>query len=84
MRYIGSLHNHTDMSNLRLRDSINTIPSLIDTAISLGHKCVAITEHESVSSALKAEKYYDKIKENNSDFKLIRGNGNLFSRRYGR
>lgn len=74
MKYIGSLHNHTDMSNLRLRDSINTIPSLIDTAISLGHKCVAITEHESVSSALKAEKYYDKIKENNPDFKLIRGN----------
>ena len=72
--YPGSLHNHTDYSNLRLRDSINTVEKLIDYAIELGHKTVAITEHETVASSLRAEKYYNKIKENNPDFKVIRGN----------
>lgn len=74
MNYPGSLHNHTDASNLRLRDSINTIKGLIDTSISLGHEVCAITEHDTVSSAIKAEKYYKKIKEKNPNFKLILGN----------
>ena len=43
-------------------------------AIELGHECVAITDHETISSYVKAEKYYNKIKEKNPDFKLIRGN----------
>ena len=63
IEYIGSLHNHTDYSNLYLRDSINTIEGLINTAIALGHKVIAITEHETVSNAIKIEKYYNKIKE---------------------
>ncbi len=74
IEYIGSLHNHTDYSNLYLRDSINTIEGLIDTAIALGHKVIAITEHETVSNAIKIEKYYNKIKEKHPDFKVIRGN----------
>ena len=74
IEYIGSLHNHTDYSNLYLRDSINTIGGLIDTAIALGHKVIAITEHETVSNAIKIEKYYNKIKEKHPDFKVIRGN----------
>ena len=74
IEYIGSLHNHTDYSNLYLRDSINTIEGLIDTAIALGHKVIAITEHETVSNAIKREKYYNKIKEKHPDFKVIRGN----------
>ena len=72
--YYGSLHNHTDFSNFRLRDSTNKIETLIDTAISLGHSAVAITDHETISNAVKAEKYYNKIKKENPDFKLIRGN----------
>ena len=72
--YPGSLHNHTEYSNETLRDCINTVPSLIDLAIKLGHECVAITDHETISSYIKAEKYYKKIKEKNPDFKLIRGN----------
>ena len=43
-------------------------------AIQLGHECVAITDHETISSYVKAEKYYNKIKEQNPNFKLIRGN----------
>lgn len=73
-RYPGSLHNHTDYSNETLRDCINKVQSLIDTAIDLGHECVAITDHETISSYIKAEKYYKKIQEKHPDFKLIRGN----------
>ena len=72
--YPGSCHNHTDYSNFRLRDSINKVSILMDRALELGHKVLAITEHETVSSAIEAEEYYEKIKKNNPDFKLIRGN----------
>ena len=56
-KYPGSLHNHTDYSNETLRDCINKVNSLIDTAIELDHECVAITDHETISSYIKAEKY---------------------------
>ena len=74
MQFVGSLHNHTDYSNLRLRDSINTYKDLIDYAIKLGHEVIAFTEHESVSNAIKIEGYYKKIKAENPDFKVILGN----------
>ena len=74
LRYPLSLHNHTDFSNFRLRDSINTVEGLIDYALELGHSGVAITEHDTIASHIRAEKYYNKIKKDNPDFKLIRGN----------
>lgn len=74
MGYPGSLHNHTDYSNLRLRDSINRVNDLIDYGVELGHEVIAITEHESVSNAIKVEKYYKKIKQSHPDFKVILGN----------
>ena len=67
-------HNHTDHSNFRLRDCINKVETLIDRAIELNHKVVAITEHETIASSLRAEKYYDKIKKDHPDFKVLRGN----------
>ena len=73
-KYPGSLHNHSHFSNQTLRDCINTIESLMDLAVELGHECVALTDHETISGYIKAEKYYKKIKEKNPDFKLIRGN----------
>ena len=73
-RFPGSLHNHTDFSNFRLRDSINTVEGLIDYALELEHQVVAITEHDTIASAIRAEKYYNKIKKDNPNFKLIRGN----------
>ena len=72
--YPGSLHNHTQFSNLRLRDCIIKENLLIDYAIELGHKVVAITDHETISSWIKVEKYYNKIKKDHPDFKVIRGN----------
>ena len=74
LKYEGSLHNHTEMSNQRLRDSINRIEELVDYAIELGHSVIAFTEHETVSNAIKIENYYDKIKKTNPDFKIILGN----------
>lgn len=72
--YPGSVHNHTHFSNLRLRDCIIREDKLIDYAIELGHSVLAITDHEALSCHIKAQKYYQKIKEKNSDFKLILGN----------
>ena len=40
----------------------------------MGHEVVAITEHDTISSHIRAEKYYKKIKEKNPNFKLILGN----------
>ena len=72
--YPGSLHNHTEYSNLRLRDAIVRPKELIDYAIELGHNVVAFTEHETISNAIKIEKYYKKIKKDHPDFKVILGN----------
>lgn len=72
--YPGSLHNHTEYSNLRLRDAIPRVNELIDYAIELGHDVVAFTEHETVSNSIKIEKYYNKIKKDHPDFKVILGN----------
>lgn len=74
MNYPGSLHNHTQYSNLRLRDCIIKENDLIDYAIELGHDVVAITDHEAISCHVKVQKYYNKIKKNNPNFKVILGN----------
>ena len=74
LKYPGSMHNHTDFSNFRFRDSTIPVNKLIDRAIQLGHKVVAITEHETIASAIRAENYYAKIKKDNPDFKVIFGN----------
>ena len=73
-KYPGSLHNHTQYSNARLRDCIIKEKDLIKYAVELGHEVVAITDHESVMNAVKVEKVYKKIKEKNPDFKVIFGN----------
>ena len=73
-KFYGSLHNHTDFSNARLRDCINKYDDLINYAIELGHEVVAITDHESVMGAVKINKYAQKLKEKNPNFKVILGN----------
>ena len=73
-----NLHTHSDHSNYRLRDSINKIKPLINYTHELGHKGIAITEHETVGSTIEALKYYYSVKESNpeewKDYKLILGN----------
>ena len=72
--YPGSLHNHTEYSNFRLRDAITRHTEMIDYAIEIGHNVIAFTEHETISNAVKIEKYYNKIKKDHPDFKVILGN----------
>ena len=63
LQYPGSLHNHTELSNIRLRDCIIKVEDLIWQAAELGHEVVGITDHDCVSSHVKAEKIYKKVKE---------------------
>jgi len=75
-----SIHNHSDFSNLRLIDSINTVETLIDRAFELGLKGVAITDHETVSGHIKALNYFNKKYADQKEFKLILGNEIYLSR----
>ena len=74
MNYPGSLHNHTQMSNFRLRDCIIKEQDLVDRAVELGHTVLAVTDHETIASAVRIEKIYKKIKEKNIPLKIIMGN----------
>lgn len=68
-----SVHNHTEYSNLRMRDSINKIEDLMDRAYELGYKGMAITDHEAISGAVRGIKHYFKNYAD-TDFKLALGN----------
>ena len=74
LNYPGSLHNHSDYSNIRLRDCINKLNELFNYAGELGHKVVALTDHESISGWVKAESAAKKLKEKYPDLKVILGN----------
>jgi DNA polymerase-3 subunit alpha len=70
-------HCHSDVSNLRLLDALNSVEELITTSYQMGYKGVAITDHESVSAHVKAIKTVREFKEKGKipqDFKLILGN----------
>lgn len=70
----ASLHNHTYASNLRFIDSINRPELMVEKAIKLGFKGLAITDHESLSVGVSLLKIRDKIKAEHPDFKIIFGN----------
>lgn len=72
----ASLHVHSDYSNIRIIDSINTIEKIINRAFELGLNAVAITDHDTVSGHIKALNYYNQKKKENPDSKtkLILGN----------
>ena len=72
--YPGSLHNHTDYSNFRLRDAISTVEGLMDYALELGHEVIAFTEHETVSNSVNIIEAYEARKKDNPNFKVILGN----------
>ena len=40
----------------------------------MGHSVVAITEHDTIASHIRAEKYMNKVKDKYPNLKLIRGN----------
>lgn len=65
MGNFNHLHVHTEYSKL---DGYSKIPALIDKAIRLGHKAMAVTDHGSTSGLLCAQKYVQ-----DKDIKLIYG-----------
>lgn len=72
--YFGN-HNHTCISNtlLGFPDAITRINELIQYAYDMGLSGIAITEHEGISSHIKALKYYNKMQKDRP-FKLALGN----------
>ena len=68
--YPGSLHGHSEYSNIRLRDCVIKIDDALNYAEELGHKVIAFTDHECASNAIKIEKAAKK----HPDLKVIKGN----------
>ena len=61
-------------SNLRLLDCINRPKDLINRAIELGLKGIAITDHECLSGHIKCQQITNEIHKEHPDFKVILGN----------
>ena len=68
-----SLHVHTEYSNLRFLDAVAKLPDVINKAISLNLKGVAITDHEALSGWIKAIQIQKKLQEQGSDFRIFLG-----------
>ena len=71
-----SIHNHSEFSNLKLIDAINTPEQLLDYGFELGLRGVALTDHDCVSGHVRIWNYYNKhfTEEQRAQFKLILGN----------
>lgn len=75
MEFYGSCHDHTDRSNFRIRDSINSLKELCwYAADTLHHNFIAITDHETIATAIDCQDVEKEIREKYPDFKVIRGN----------
>lgn len=67
------LHCHTHGSNLRMLDCIVKTKDLIDYAVELGMKAVAITDHASISEHINAIQYSKALKGKDVDIKVLLG-----------
>lgn len=75
LEFYGSCHNHTDRSNFRLRDSTNSLKTLCwYAARDLHHDFIAITDHETIATAIDCQKVEKEIRQEFPNFKVIRGN----------
>ena len=63
-------HNHTEMSNFRLLDSINKLPDLVKRGKEIGLSGLAITDHETIAQSIRV----CKLQKENPDFKIAIGN----------
>ena len=68
------MHSHTDMSNIRLIDCINTVDSLVDYAVEIGLEGICLTDHEALGNWVKLDQKRQKIQEKYPDFKIGYGN----------
>ena len=62
MNYIN-LHTHTDMSNIRMLDSLNQLPLLFERCRELNMNGVGITDHEALCNHIKALQYVKNQRE---------------------
>ena len=74
MNLRASIHNHSYYSNIRLLDALPSPESIIDKALELNLAMVGISEHESLSSHIRINKYAQQLKERYPDFKIALGN----------
>ena len=58
-----STHNHTEISNFRLRDCIIKLDELINRAIELGYNGICCTDHEALSGHVRLIKRYKDLKK---------------------
>ena len=68
------VHSHSHFSNIRLLDCINKPKDLINRALEIGLKGIAITDHECISGAVIFNKLQYEIQESHPDFKIGLGN----------
>ena len=78
MTYV-SLHNHSDYSNIRGLDSINTVKKLIERGLELRFHGLAITDHDVLSGHVKAIQLHKELDPENT-MKLLLGNEIYVSR----
>lgn len=68
------IHNHSDYSNLKLRDSTNSISDMLEYSLELGLPGIALTDHESLSGHVKVDKYIKDNQDRFKDFTVAYGN----------
>lgn len=66
-------HLHTMYSNTKFVDAINKPKELIDRAIELGLKGIAITDHSGLGAHVVANQYAQQVQEQYPDFKVALG-----------
>ena len=72
MEFYGSCHSHTDRSNFRLKDSTNRLDKLCwYAADELKHDFIAITDHETIATAIDCQKLEKEIREKYPKFKIL-------------
>lgn len=68
------VHAHSDFSNNRLLDSINSVKALIKRAAKIGLSGIALTDHECLSGCPEAAFLGEEIRKYNPNFKVALGN----------
>ena len=68
------MHSHSDMSNIRLIDCINTVDSLVNYAVEIGLEGICCTDHEALGNWIKLDQKRQQIQKEHPDFKIGYGN----------
>lgn len=70
----AGLHNHSEFSNMRMKDAIAKLDDLIQTSADLGYSGIVITEHDCLSGSIKALEKAEEIHRQNPNFTVGLGN----------